>query len=206
MITWIETKIKCWGFNLPPVTTCPYSTPICREKCYGRKGYLQIPSIQNRWRENLCEARQFSFTRKCRDEIKRVQREKENTKKRMEYFRWLSVGDVFCREFLQDIRKIAEELPEVKFLLLTKSYPFLQSFGDPPEKLSQKFSVFPDTEPEVIWDNWNFSLAFAGEPEDYLHMNSIVLRAQSAKHCPGDCVQCERYCWEERGDVRFSFH
>ncbi len=198
MITKVKTKINCYTFNLPPEISCPYSTPMCRAKCYGKAGYLQVENIQNRWRENLEETRKNTFRDKLADEIIAV-----NPK----YFRFTSIGDVPNKSVYYDFMFSAMDNPATKFLLLTKSYPFMWRTNEIPKNLSQKFSVFPDTPLDNIFDMWNFPMAYAGSENNYtFHPGVIQTRVKNAFKCPSDCEKCNRICWERRDDVIFAFH
>ncbi len=217
MITWIKHKINCPGFNLMPKETCPYATPMCKGcekngikikgKCYGGKTYLQVPNIQNRWRINTEESKKEGFDKKLAQEI---QEYRDKIRKGFDYFRFTSYGDVYSQKVYDDFCYAADMNYPVKFLLFTKSYPFLRKFV--PKNFYQKLSIFPDTNWQILVDYYNYSWAFAGEEKDYsIHPGFVQNRLRKSYHCPGECDTCQefiygRYCWRKEGDVRFSFH
>ena len=58
------------NFSLPPVKTCPGSTPECRKHCYALKAQRQYPNVRTAWSRNLDQAKEDSFVTTISEQIK----------------------------------------------------------------------------------------------------------------------------------------
>jgi len=123
-------------FSLPPKITCIGSTPLCRKYCYGNKSWI-YPNVRKRRLENLEESKKPSFVREMVNKIKSL-----NAK----YFRIHETGDFYSQRYLNKWIKIMKQLPNVKFLIFTKSFQLNWSEALKLKNAIIYWSVFPDSE------------------------------------------------------------
>lgn len=175
--------------NLPVGCTCRVDAP-CYKKCYARRGRFAfsrnkslLESNLKIWRENpvLFERDILiaAFTSK--------------------FFRWHSSGDIPDENYFEMMIRVANKLPETKFLCFTKKYElvngFLDNGGILPDNLVVVFSVW-DSMP----DNHHY---LPGAFVRFKHGESIV--PDVAKKCPnfcGDCVMTGCSCWDLKRGIQ----
>lgn len=103
--------IHAW--NLPPVSTCPGSTPTCRRACYARRHRFAYPAVKERLRWNLAQARRDDFVERMSREI---------TRKGVLVCRIHSSGDFMNRCYAERWLAIIRARPRVTFYAYSRSH------------------------------------------------------------------------------------
>ncbi len=103
--------IHVW--NLPPVSTCPGSTPTCRRACYARRYRFTYPVVKERLRWNLVMARRDDFVDRMTREI---------TRKGVLVCRIHSSGDFMNRRYAERWLSIIRACPRVTFYAYSRSH------------------------------------------------------------------------------------
>lgn len=179
-------------FNLPAVTTCPNSTPLCRKLCYARKAERVYSSVLDRRQTNFKASQEADFMPIMIDLINQLANEKTFNGK----FRIHESGDFYNQLYLDNWLEIARNFPAIEFLAFTKSINF--DYSSRPDNLKIYISVMPDTDfcapihPSIA----NTPRAFAG----------IIPDNVEPTQCPGHCDSCNHCFFNNTGDVYFSLH
>lgn len=103
---------KILGFNLPPVTTCPYAGE-CRKYCYAVKAMARC---RKQMQANLDASKRTDFVTTLAKEI---------LEKKPTHIRIHPSGDFYSKEYFIKWIKIARLFPEVIFYGYTKSIPIV---------------------------------------------------------------------------------
>ena len=175
--------IPIW--NLPARSTCPGSTPYCRQHCYAMKAERQYPDVRPCRKRNLHASMDADFAENMLLLLHPRSRAAEYG-----YMRIHESGDFYNQPYLDQWIRIAEARPNIKFLAYTKSFHL--SWAHQPKNLITYWSVMPDSE-SVPEGNRAFAGACSG--------------MRQAFHCVQGrkCHNCLR-CWNHSGDVRFDIH
>lgn len=183
-----NTKLgKVSNISLPPMVTCRKPAP-CVKQCYAKKAFRLYPSVRRNWQENWDLYQQNPD--RYFNEIREWLRLHLPT-----HFRWHVSGDVPDRDYFWEMYDIAEEFPEIRFMLFTKRWDFLPDRFIP-DNLSIILSMWPGL----------------GNPRK-LKLPRAWLSHDDRKpkyyfKCPGKCDRCYK-CWElvRIGyDVVFDLH
>lgn len=169
--------------NLPVGCTCRSDAP-CFKKCYARKGRFAFSHNKSLLDKNLDIWKEdpASFER---DILVAAFSSK--------FFRWHSAGDIPDESYLEMMVRVANKLPDTRFLCFTKKYELVNGFigkgGVLPDNLVIVFSVW-DSMPD---NHYHLPGAFIR----FKHGESVV--PDSAKECPnfcGECVMTGCSCWD----------
>lgn len=106
----LDRRIKCW--SLPPIKTCPNSTPECEKYCYALKAWKQYPNVRKAWNRNWEQSKKAEFVDSM---IKRINRYRKLTAIRIHVS-----GDFYSQDYFDKWVKIAKKLPNVKFYTYTR--------------------------------------------------------------------------------------
>ena len=159
--------------SLPPVTACGPGMP-CYKACYARKAYRMYPNVRTSQDGNHMLAKRnpaeyFGQIRAFLD--KRAPR----------FFRWHVAGDILSQSYLDEMRAIARDYPDTRFLAFTKRHD-LKYWGIP-GNLAVVFSMWPG------WGNTRKNM-----PRAYMQ-DGTETRHGDAIECPGNCTTCGM-CWD----------
>lgn len=128
--------------NLPAGITCREDAP-CYKKCYARKGRFSFPHIKDLNSTNL---------RIWQEDPRQFERDIMIAAFKAKYFRWHSSGDIPDAEYFTMMVKIAEHIPDTKFLCFTKKYEivnaYIESAGFLPSNLTVVLSAWGDWLPD----------------------------------------------------------
>lgn len=170
--------------NLPAGMTCRPDAP-CFKKCYARKGRFLFPHVRELAETNLQIWREAPL---------QYEREVMIAAFKAKFFRWHSSGDIPDAEYMEMIVRVAQHIPDTKFLCFTKQYElvnaYIEAAGDLPSNLSIIFSSWGDWKPDNPY----------GLPVAYIRFKhddeAIPDRAvKCPKYC-GDCVTTGCSCWD----------
>lgn len=161
------------NISLPPIIACGKNSLYCKDYCYAKNFYNMYPEVKKAWDDNLEELsfdRNFYF-----QSIRRYL-----LKKRPEYFRWHTSGDIIDQDYLEQMKIIAKDYDFTNFLVFTKQY-YLNFIGTP-YNLCIVLSIWPDLE---VPDK-KMPLAFVDFENE--------TRGKDSFKCPESCEEC-RACW-----------
>jgi hypothetical protein len=177
--------------SLPPIITCADDC-TCAKKCYAAKLCRIYGTVRKAYNRNL------EILKNDMDSyFLQVKAAAMVTK----YFRYHVSGDIPDMNYLDQMVKLAEDLPGTTFLAFTKQYNFINNFlqyAQIPSNLKIIFSAWPG----MPMDNpHNLPVAhviFKGqEPDD------------SWKICGGNCSECACRgvgCWELKKGEHIAFY
>jgi hypothetical protein len=124
LIAFGNGKLKKNGIayiSMPPKITCP-GMGECGNFCYGCPLTMIYPSYGIKQLANL------DFFLHDSKEFERVITAEINASNRM-IFRWMDVGDIINRGFLEVMVNVANSLKHIQFYAYTKSLPTIIEFG-----------------------------------------------------------------------------
>lgn len=189
-------------FDLPAVTTCPASTPMCRQKCYAMKAQRMYKATRAMRDENYHEAQKIDFIPNM---IQAIQ-DKLNRKKyqnKTVYFRIHSSGDFFNIFYFTDWLTIINNFPQVNFTAYTKSLHDVKFFAhELPTNFKLFYSVFPDTNPEyiAIAKHYNLPIFYAVQAGEYNQLQENNVK------CEMDCKICKNCYDKSQNDIYCKIH
>ena len=102
-------------FNLPPLKTCPWSTPACRRTCYDLKACKMYPNVLPAREHNFQCSQGSGFI----DDICKQITSRRNPVK---VFRIHSGGDFYSIAYFKKWLVIADRNPAIQFFAFTKHY------------------------------------------------------------------------------------
>lgn len=178
--------------SLPPRLTCREKCSFKdSRKCYAIRMMERYPSVRKAWHRNLIGMPVSWYFRSISRYLK------EN---RPKYFRWHVGGDIPSKEYFADMKKIAEEFPQVSFLCFTRWPDLLTASW--PENLKMILSVDPVY--GTPWSRHNSKL-----PRAFIKGHGKPRSVITYIECGNRCEQC-RWCWtmeqSNRMGVMFKMH
>jgi hypothetical protein len=187
-------NIKLGGIpnlNLPPGPqySCRKTDCKCYEDCYARKAWRQYPAVRTAWTSNwdLWNDDPQRFISDLTNYLK---------KKKPEYFRWHSSGDIPDQSYADMIMDVAEYFPDTRFLVFTKNYGVLMD--QVPDNLSVVYSR---------WPGIPFPSELMAQPQAHYTDGDITtaLKGTKSTQCPGSCSEC-KLCWNLHDGEAVMFH
>ena len=168
--------------SLPACVTCNPSAP-CFKKCYARRLAARRATVRDAYQRNLdilsTDPASYWLQVKAAAITTR-------------FFRYHVSGDIPNIDYLYNMVKIAEELPNTNFLAFTKQYTIVNEFLNAGYKIPQNL--------KILFSNWG---AWKCENPHNVPVCEIVLKgsepAQDWKICGGNCTLCAcrgMGCWE----------
>jgi len=187
-----NTKLgRIANVNLPPVTTCIANAPCAKEGlCYSLKAWNQYPNVRDARRYNLqlWEIDPYWYFKSIDLEI---------AKKKYHFLRWHSDGDIPNLDYLNRMKKLAEENLGTRFLAFTKKYHFVVDQKFPPN-----LTVIPSAWPAHPLPTSFERIAWMLDGREQRHLNREYFECSG--HCE-DCYKCW-YLYENGKDVVFHKH
>jgi len=184
------------GKKIPNVSLIPGGdcgdVPCTGDGCYALKAWRQYKETRAAWKRNSQLARRQSdaYFNQVRGFLER---------KRPEWFRWHVAGDILNQGYLENMKQLAREFPETKFLCFTKRHEL--RFGKVPGNLAIVLSFWPG------WGNLSRARK-KGLPVAWMQDGTETRAPKNALQCPGSCEQCAA-CWNLKRiglDVVFNKH
>lgn len=170
------------NISLPPIKTCKGCETVCGPYCYANRFYRMYPDVRNAWDHNL-EHAERDLTGYFED-IRLALTEKIIYK----FFRWHVGGDIISPLYFYKMVVLAENLPEINFLVFTKQYDLINAARDEEvfaKNLQVVFSAWPGKE---MINPHGFKVA-------WLQNGKETRIPESAIECPGACDSCGM-CWQ----------
>ena len=172
------------NFSLPPVVTCPGSTPKCRKFCYAKKAERQYPNVRIAWARNLEESKKDSFINTISSQIKRS--------RTVETIRIHASGDFYEETYFRKWLEIARSFPDLTFYAYTKVVT-LGTIARP-----ANFILMLSDDDNLYEQQWNHftGVATVTLQKDQPPKNFFV--------CPGKCGPCKA-CYSNTKNKRITF-
>lgn len=179
--------------NLPAISTCRPDAP-CKKLCYANKGTFRFPAVKKCYGENL----ETFLNNPMQAEL--------DILSQMPYIGFCRIhasGDFVNREYFDMIIRIANKLPNVKFMAYTKKYEMINDYiaegGIIPSNLIVIFS---------LWDGFKCDNPY-NMPTAIVRLKKGNIDAinDNAIECTGECSKCYK-CWmlESNEQVVFNEH
>lgn len=170
--------------NLPPIVTCRVDAP-CVKECYARKGRFSMRHNKELLENNLGI---------WKNDPEQFERDVMTAAFMFSFFRWHSAGDIPDANYLKMMVRVADALPNTKFLAFTKKFELVNAHiaehGALPENLKIVFSAWGCFLPE---NPYNLPVA-------YIRFKNCECNIpENARHCSkfcGDCVMSGMSCWD----------
>ncbi len=177
--------------SLPPVVTCAHDCK-CAAKCYAAKICRLRTSVANAYARNLEIYHQnpdgYFLQVKAAACVTR-------------FFRWHVSGDIPDTAYLDNMVRVAKELPGVEFLAFTKRYDMVNQYISNsfiPDNLHLIFSAWPGMAMENPHGFPVAHVIFKGSAP-----------ADNWKICGGNCQDCACRgvgCWELKPGEHIAFY
>lgn len=177
-------------FNLPEGKTCPNATPLCRQICYALKAGRMYKSAAAKRLKNLNASLSPTFVAEFVAEVKA---------RKLTMVRFHESGDVYNQDYLNKIFAIATSLPEVKFLLYSKSFHL--DWSGMPANISRYWSVDKTTPTQPPAGNRAYLLT-REEGKELPFLAKTCAHKSKAHYCGTECL----ICWEGKSEVYFPQH
>lgn len=162
--------------NLPAIITCRPDAP-CFKTCYANKGRFAFPHNRDLLMNNLLL---------WQEDPECFEREATAAFALSRFVRWHSSGDIPDAEYFEMMVRIANVLPDVKFLAFTKQFEIVNAYldahnGELPGNFSVVFSAWGDDFQPV--NPYNLPVAY-------------VRLKKTPCTIPEDAMECSGYCGE----------
>ena len=161
--------------SLPPVCTCRPGAP-CLAKCYARKGRWRFGHNKDLLRRN------FDI---WNSDPESFQRDVFISAFHSKFFRWHSSGDIPDEKYLNMMVKLAQELPDTKFLCFTKKFEIINSY-------LTIHKSFPENL-RIVFSAWG---SFVPENPFQLPVAYVRFKDGTQGHIPEEAIPCMNYCGE----------
>lgn len=193
-----KTTISCGNSKLgaiPNISLIPgrdCGNVPCKRECYALKAWKAYPSAKKAWQGNSrsVHANPAGYFDAVRSFLAR---------KAPRFFRWHVAGDILAQDYLESMKAIALEFPEIKFLAFTKRHDL--EFSNIPHNLAIVFSMWPGWGDEAQARDLGLPIAWMQDGTEHrIPANAL--------ECPGNCESCGM-CWNLRSigrDVTFHKH
>lgn len=205
LISKSNTKIgETWSFSLPPGG--PYCYKGCRKSCYAYHLGLFRPSLVGAWSRNL-----LLYQSDANLVFQALRETLRTYTGPVRHFRWHVSGDLVNSDYAEQVRRLATDLPDWKFLMLTKRLPvFLE--GLPKHwDYSEYRRNYPNL--QVIWSRWPGDKPLRPPrlrtwPQAWIKPRAPVSESRiptNSRVCPGACESCGRECWHLKAGENVVF-
>lgn len=183
--------------SLPPIVTCSSNAcKFCGKKCYARKMCKLRPSVKESYENNLDI---------LLNDKEKFWREVSGSMALTTYFRFFVSGDIYDKDFLDNMVLCAKKNKHCNILCFTKKYSLVNEYLEHhrlPKNLKIVFSVWKGLE---CFNPNNL-------PEAHIfYKDGTTTAKDGAKYCSGNCMDCaveNKNCWTlKRGEqILFREH
>lgn len=185
--------------SLPPVVTCsPLACKFCGKKCYARKMCKLRPTVKESYDNNLDI---------LMNDKELFWREVEGSIKLTTYFRFFVSGDIYDKDFLENMVLCARKNKHCNILCFTKKYSLVNEYLKHhrlPKNLNIVFSA---------WKGLEMPNPFNLPTAEVMYKDGTSTAEEGKKYiyCSGNCSECiseKRSCWNlKKGEgVIFAEH
>lgn len=196
-----DTGFIIW--SIPPKTTCPFSTPMCRAKCYAVKAWNAYPTVKVARTQNMRATLNATFIEDVVAIILYLANTGKNKKRKKIIVRIHESGDFYSREYylawIEIARRVQAADSRIVFWAYTKSFEYMVG-TEVPNNMFVRASVWADTEQEQL---------------DLIELLGLDIYTAVDKfrdgdgfnHCRcEDCATCETPCGEHNGHTACEIH
>lgn len=175
--------------SLPPVVTCsPLACKFCGKKCYARKICKLRRTVKESYDNNLDI---------LMNDKELFWREVEGSIKLTTYFRFFVTGDIYDKDFLENMVLCARKNKHCNILCFTKKYSLVNEYLKHhrlPKNLNIVFSA---------WKGLEMPNPFNLPTAEVMYKDGTSTAEEGKKYmyCPGNCSECiseKRSCWNLR--------
>jgi hypothetical protein len=205
-------------WSLPCKITCPYSTEMCRKRCFAQKNQYFKSVLDSRMR-NLEETKKDSFVKDMIDHLEyHLSRPKMNNKKI--FVRIHTSGDIYNLDYFIKWINITNHFREdnrILFQAYTKSMPIVNYYiQDYKSTYGDEFSdkdILDDINIHFVWSIWNDT------PKEYtdraIELGLQTFTALSKQEiedkkgvfvCGGDCGHCKQCYTGKAKEIVIPYH
>ena len=185
--------------SLPPVVTCSsLACKFCGKKCYARKMCKLRPTVKESYDNNLDI---------LMNDKELFWREVEGSIKLTTYFRFFVSGDIYDKDFLENMVLCARKNKHCNILCFTKKYSLVNEYLEHhrlPKNLNIVFSA---------WKGLDMPNPFNLPTAEVMYKDGTSTAEEGKKYiyCSGNCSECiseKRSCWNlKKGEgVIFAEH
>ena len=185
--------------SLPPIVTCSsLACKFCGKKCYARKICKLRPSVKESYENNLDI---------LMNDKEKFWREVEGSIKLTTYFRFFVSGDIYDKDFLENMVLCARKNKHCNILCFTKKYSLVNEYLEHhrlPKNLNIVFSA---------WKGLEMPNPFNLPTAEVMYKDGTSTAEEGKKYiyCSGNCSECiseKRSCWNlKKGEgVIFAEH
>ena len=185
--------------SLPPIVTCsPLACKFCGKKCYARKMCKLRPTVKESYDNNLDI---------LMNDKELFWREVEGSIKLTTYFRFFVSGDIYDKDFLENMVLCARKNKHCNILCFTKKYSLVNEYLKHhrlPKNLNIVFSA---------WKGLEMPNPFNLPTAEVMYKDGTSTAEEGKKYiyCSGNCSECiseKRSCWNlKKGEgVIFAEH
>lgn len=180
-----DTGFIIW--NLPAMTTCPYRTGHCSKDCYALKAERMYKAVLPSRQRNMEISLADDFVERMTKTIRHILK---TGRKPYLIVRIHESGDFYNEEYADkwlEIMRNCRDLPEIKFIAYTKSFPYFDGL-ELPENFSLRASVWDDT------PQWALDMIKKNDWPIYTAVEKFT-DSDTFTHCRcEDCATCGQ-CW-----------
>ena len=175
--------------SLPPIITCsPLACKFCGKKCYARKICKLRPTVKESYENNLDI---------LLNDKELFWREVEGSIKLTTYFRFFVSGDIYDKDFLENMVLCARKNKHCNILCFTKKYSLVNEYLEHhrlPKNLNIVFSA---------WKGLEMPNPFNLPTAEVMYKDGTSTAEEGKKYiyCSGNCSECiseKRSCWNLR--------
>ena len=185
--------------SLPPIVTCSsLACKFCGKKCYARKMCKLRPTVKESYDNNLDI---------LMNDKEKFWREVEGSIKLTTYFRFFVSGDIYDKDFLENMVLCARKNKHCNILCFTKKYSLVNEYLEHhrfPKNLNIVFSA---------WKGLEMPNPFNLPTAEVMYKDGTSTAEEGKKYiyCSGNCSECiseKQSCWNlKKGEgVIFSEH
>lgn len=196
-------------WSLPCKTTCPYSTEMCRKRCFAQKNQY-FKSVLNSRMKNFEESKKDSFVKDMVNHLEyQLSRKKVEGKKI--FVRIHTSGDFYNLDYLEkwiDITSYFKNNNKILFQAYTKSMPILEQWLNKDNNINDinihfVWSIWDDTPKEYT----NKALELGFQTFIALPKQDIEeIKDESIFVCKGDCGRCKQCYTGKVKSIAIQYH
>lgn len=203
LVSKANEEVAFLTFSLPSNITCPFSTEMCRKRCFAKKNEA-FKTVRASRERNLDETKKETFVSDVIDILESNLCAKKNKNKKL-FIRIHTSGDFYNEEYMEKWIKISNYFKNndrIFFQAYTKSIIYIKNVINK-NSLSIKdinihfcYSIWEDTNNEdiEIAKELNLQTFTALNKDDFL----IQSKNEMNFLCKADCCNCQE-CYRDNG-------
>ncbi|MCR1821316.1 GP88 family protein [Terrisporobacter muris] len=195
-----DTMFLTW--SLPSRECCPYSTEMCRKKCFAKKNE-SFKTVRDSRRRNLEESKKDTFVRDMIEHLT-YQLQRPKAKDKLIIVRIHTAGDFYSLEYLDKWIEISNFFKDkILFQSYTKSMPIIKERDINNINIHFVWSIWHDTPKEYNDLAYKMNLqTFTALPKDEIEEAT----RNGAFLCEGDCGHCKECYTGKSEQIVIPYH